>query len=82
MKRNVMLVASALLLGPVALLVLAAQQQPNVVFLFADDLAANAVGYSGNKDVITPNIDKLARDGVRFTNHYNTTSICMASRAA
>ena len=58
----------------------AAEQRPNIIFLLADDLAAGAVGYSGNKDVITPNIDKLARDGVRFTNLYDTTSICMASR--
>lgn len=57
-----------------------AETRPNIIFLLADDLAANAVGYSGNKDVITPNIDKLAQDGVRFMNHYDTTSICMASR--
>jgi arylsulfatase A-like enzyme len=57
-----------------------AAARPNIVFLLADDLAANSVGYSGNKDVITPNIDRLARDGVRFMNHYDTTSICMASR--
>jgi arylsulfatase A-like enzyme len=56
--------------------------KPNVIFLLADDLAASAVGYNGNKEVITPNIDKLARDGVRFMNHYNTTSICMASRSS
>ena len=58
----------------------AADTRPNIIFLLADDLAAGAVGYSGNKDVITPNIDKLARDGVRFSNFYDTTSICMASR--
>ncbi len=57
-----------------------AESRPNIIFLLADDLAANAVGYSGNKDVITPNIDRLAHDGVRFMNHYDTTSICMASR--
>ena len=54
--------------------------RPNLVFLLADDLAAGAVGYSGNRDVITPHIDRLARDGVRFVSHYDTTSICMASR--
>jgi arylsulfatase A-like enzyme len=60
----------------------AAEPRPNIIFLFADDLAANAVGYSGNKDVITPHIDKLAHDGMRFTSHYNTTAICMASRVS
>ncbi len=58
----------------------AAETRPNIIFLLADDLAAGAVGYSGNKDVITPNIDRLAQDGIRFMNHYDTTSICMASR--
>ncbi|MSU49401.1 MAG: acetylglucosamine-6-sulfatase [Opitutus sp.] len=55
--------------------------RPNIVFLFSDDQTARAVGCYGNKDVITPHLDQLARDGVRFTNHYNTTSICMASRS-
>ncbi len=55
-------------------------KKPNIIFLLADDLAANAVGYSGNKDVLTPHIDRLAHDGIRFRNHYDTTSICMASR--
>jgi len=58
----------------------AAPARPNLVFLLADDLAAGAVGYSGNRDVITPHLDRLARDGVRFVSHYDTTSICMASR--
>lgn len=55
--------------------------KPNIVFLFSDDQTARAVGCYGNKDVISPHLDRLARDGVRFTNHYNTTSICMASRS-
>lgn len=58
----------------------AAPARPNLIFLLADDLAAGAVGYSGNRDVITPHLDRLARDGVRFVSHYDTTSICMASR--
>ncbi|MBI1249399.1 sulfatase-like hydrolase/transferase [bacterium] len=57
-----------------------ADERPNIVFLFSDDQTVGAVGCYGNKDVITPNLDKLADDGVRFVNHYNTTSICMASR--
>jgi len=52
---------------------------PNIIFLFSDDQTARAIGYE-NPEVITPQLDQLARDGVRFTNHYNTTAICMASR--
>ena len=83
MKKTLRLLA-ALALGAasVAPSLHAAESRPNIIFLFADDLAANAVGYSGNKDVITPHIDKLAQDGVRFMSHYDTTSICMASRVS
>jgi len=56
--------------------------RPNLVFLFSDDQTARAVGCYGNADVHTPHLDRLAREGVRFTNHYNTTSICMASRVS
>lgn len=54
---------------------------PNIVFLFADDQCTYSVGCYGNQDVITPNMDQLARDGMVFDKHYNTTAICMASRA-
>jgi arylsulfatase A-like enzyme len=55
---------------------------PNIVFLFADDQCTYSVGCYGNKDVQTPNMDQLARDGLVFDRHYNTTAICMASRAS
>jgi arylsulfatase A-like enzyme len=54
--------------------------KPNIVFLFADDQCTYSVGCYGNKDAITPNMDKLAHDGVAFDRHYNTTAICMGSR--
>ncbi|MFZ5831755.1 MAG: sulfatase-like hydrolase/transferase, partial [Planctomycetota bacterium] len=57
-----------------------APSRPNIIFLFTDDQTIGALGCYGNSDVHTPQIDKLAAEGVRFTNHYNTTSICMASR--
>ncbi len=81
--HRVLITTIALFSFPLALLQAAESApsaKPNMIFLLADDLAANAVGYNGNKDVITPNIDQLARDGIRFMNHYDTTSICMASR--
>lgn len=58
----------------------AAADRPNIVFLFADDQSTYSVGCYGNKDAITPNMDKIARDGMVFDKHYNTTAICMASR--
>jgi len=53
----------------------------NVVFLLADDLRWNSLGCMGNPVVITPNIDQLAREGIRFNNACVTTAICMVSRA-
>jgi arylsulfatase A-like enzyme len=54
----------------------------NIVFLLADDLRWDALGCAGNRIIRTPNIDRLAREGVRFTNAFVTTSICAVSRAS
>jgi arylsulfatase len=54
----------------------------NILFLLADDLRWNSLGCAGNEVVITPEIDKLAKDGIRFGNARVTTSICMVSRAS
>jgi len=56
-------------------------QRPNIIYLMSDDQTIGALGCNGNK-VITPNLDKLASEGERFLNHYDTTSICMARRAS
>ena len=54
---------------------------PNIIFFFTDDQAYDTQKAYGNPDVKTPNMDKLAQEGLVFTRHYNTTAICMASRA-
>ncbi len=56
-------------------------KKPNIIFLLSDDQRYDALGCMGNDEIQTPNIDKLGAKGVVFTNFYNTTSICMASRA-
>jgi len=53
----------------------------NIVFLLADDLRWNSLGCMGTGFLQTPNIDRLASDGIRFTNAHVTTSISMVSRA-
>lgn len=58
-----------------------AQAKPNIVFLLADDQSTYTLGCYGNEDVKTPHIDQLAAEGLVFDNHYDTTAICMASRA-
>lgn len=56
-------------------------QRPNIIFLLADDLIFDGIAAYGRDDMKTPNLDKIADEGVRFTRFYNTTAICMASRA-
>lgn len=77
-------------LGAAALLVsISGQSQtakkPNVLFLFADDQRADALGCAGNSYIRTPNIDQLAHNGVRFTHSYvmggHHGAICAPSRA-
>lgn len=56
--------------------------RPNLVFLLADDLRWDAVGFAGRLPVATPNLDRLAREGTVFRRAYVTTSICAVSRAS
>ena len=55
--------------------------KPNIIFLLTDDQRFDALGCMGNSEIKTPRIDELASKGLVFTNYYNTTAICMASRA-
>ena len=59
----------------------AAPEKRNVLILFADDWRFDTLGAAGNPIVKTPNLDALAKDGVRFTHNCVTTSICSISRA-
>ena len=56
--------------------------RPNVVFIIADDLGYGDVGCYGQQKIRTPNIDRLARDGMRFTAHYSGHNVCAPSRCA
>lgn len=58
------------------------EERPNIIFLMADDQRADAFGFRGNKHIITPNLDKLAADGVTFDNAYHVVPICQPSRAS
>jgi len=59
-----------------------ADRPPNIVFVFADDQRNDTLGCAGHPIVQTPNIDRLASQGVRFQNAFVTTSICWVSRAS
>jgi arylsulfatase len=54
---------------------------PNVVIIFTDDQGYGDVGCYGATGYTTPNLDKMASQGMRFTNHYSAQPVCSASRA-
>lgn len=56
--------------------------QPNIIFIYADDLGYGDVGAYGATEMKTPNIDRLANGGVRFTNGYASSATCSPSRYA
>ena len=56
--------------------------RPNIVFLCTDDQAQWAMGAYGNRDIKTPNLDRLARRGAIFRNAFTVTPVCSPSRAA
>jgi len=60
----------------------AEQAPPNVVIIYADDLGYGDVGAYGSTEIQTPNIDRLANGGVRFTNGYSSSATCSPSRYA
>ena len=59
-----------------------AADRPNIIFIMSDDHAAHAIGAYGSHVNKTPNLDRLARDGMIFTSVFETNSICTPSRAA
>ena len=60
------------------------KEQPNILFIFADDQAFDMINALGNKEVQTPNLDRLVKQGVTFTHAYNQGAwhgaVCVASR--
>jgi arylsulfatase A-like enzyme len=56
-------------------------KKPNVVFIIADQWRAESMGYAGNEDIKTPNLDKLASESITFTNAISTTPVCTPYRA-
>ncbi len=73
---------SALGCGALAADKKAAPRRPNIIFILADDLGWAELGCYGNDFNETPNLDRLAKDGMRFTNAYASAPVCSPYRAA
>ena len=56
--------------------------RPNIIFIFADDWGYGDLGVYGNKEVVTPNIDKMASEGTRYTQFHVTSGVCSPSRSS
>jgi arylsulfatase A-like enzyme len=59
----------------------AAARRPNILFVFADQLRAQSLGCYGNREVKTPHLDRLAREGMLFRNTLANTPVCCPARA-
>jgi arylsulfatase A len=75
MKLPALLALSGLLAAPPA-----AAEKLNVVFILADDLGWGELGCYGQEKIPTPNIDRLAAEGMRFTQHYTGAPVCAPAR--
>jgi len=57
-------------------------KMPNIIYILADDAGYGDFGVFGQKEINTPAIDTMAREGIRFTNHYAGTTVCAPSRCS
>ena len=58
------------------------QEKPNIVFILSDDQGEWAMGCSGNDEIITPNLDRLASGCIRLKNFFCTSPVCSPARAS
>ena len=58
------------------------QQSPNIIYILADDLGIGDLGCYGQQKIKTPNIDQMAQEGMRFTNHYAGAAVSAPSRCS
>jgi arylsulfatase A-like enzyme len=58
------------------------QQKPNVIYILADDLGYGDLGCYGQKIIYTPNLDRMAEEGMRFTQHYSGCTVSAPSRCS
>src|SRR4051812_25917889 len=71
-----------LLLVAIASSAAPAMRRPNIVYLLADQWRAQATGYAGDRNIHTPNLDRLAKEGLQFRNAVSVCPVCTPYRAA
>ena len=58
------------------------ERRPNIIYILADDLGYGDLSSYGQQHFTTPNIDKLAEQGIKFTQHYSGSTVCAPSRSS
>lgn len=79
--RNILMTLLGLAVGALTN-VGTAEQPPNILYILADDLGYGELGCYGQEFIKTPNIDRLAAEGMRFTDHYSGQAVCAPARCA
>lgn len=82
LRRQLCLYSGILVLLALPLVAPAQPGKPNIIFILADDLGYGDLSCYGQELFQTPNIDKLATEGLKFTNHYSGSPVCAPSRSA
>ena len=75
-------IVAPLLAGLASPLLAKGETRPNILFILVDDLRYNALGYTGHPFVKTPNIDRIAREGVIFENAFASSSVSQIPAAS
>ena len=60
----------------------AENKSPNIIYILADDLGYNELGCYGQEKIKTPNIDQIAAEGIKLTQHYSGQTVCAPSRCS
>ena len=81
-KRRLRLFLLTLIMATIDMrsLLQAAEPRPNIVVVLCDDLGFGDLGVNGHPHIQTPNLDRLAATGIRFTNFYSAAPVCSPSR--
>lgn len=79
-KQKILLLGCGLFLTLASQLKAAQDKRPNVIVILTDDLGSSDIGFGGCKDILTPNIDKIANQGVNCTNAYISATYSGPSR--
>ncbi len=78
-QHRVLLIVAAFLLATAVSL---RSQVPNILLIMTDQQAWDAVGYAGNNQIITPNLDRLASEGVNFSQAVTPCAVCVPARTS